>query len=124
MNKSLLQTRLKSIAHYNEALAQLEETRKQTASTLKDIVDSLKEFCPLQHGDIVLYEGKIYRFRDIESISNTNPIRLNLKMQVQACDGYGRAEWRDIINYGSVRSPTFDDFEKYKVVGNTETPPI
>lgn len=69
MNNKLLQTKLSSIAHYDEELTKLHEAKEVTESTRKDLVNSLIEFVPFSAGDIITNGSRIMKVATVKSVS-------------------------------------------------------
>ena len=120
MNKHLLETKIKSIAHYNSEIIKLDEAMKVTRSTINDIVSSLSEYITWEHGDILQRQtdGYLFRFiRVIAPIERDGVISFDLELQQPDYRDY-RQQWR-ITTTGGTRI-LLTDIEKYKVITNIE----
>ena len=62
MNKQLLQTKLKSIKHYEQLLKELNEAKEVTANTLDELKNELVKFVDLYKDDIFMIENRVYKF--------------------------------------------------------------
>jgi hypothetical protein len=121
-NKHLLDTKLKSIAHYNSELQRLTEAANVTNSTKGELLKSLAEFFPFEDGDILLKDGRIYRV----SIGAALPLTVDedssgpiFRVWLFDPDTRGSKGW---VKNGSFPSYIrISDFDKYKVIANTET---
>ena len=67
MNKHLLETRIKSIKHYQSEIQRLQEAIKVNKETIDEIEKSLTEFFPFKKGDII-YNNRDNRMHKIASV--------------------------------------------------------
>lgn len=90
MNKKLLDTRIKSIEHYNQQIADLQATLKEVTDVKKQVVRSLEEFCPFTEGDIICYKDEaIRKFRHVYSVSESSTNGLTLNFNAYRDGNYG-----------------------------------
>lgn len=123
MNKHLLDTRMRSITHYNGELAKLRDALTVTELTKKDIIDSLKEFFPFENGDILMKGSNLYQV----SITANNPVTVfetgtgqiafNVWLLILDYRDY-RQQWRKCSS--SPDTLKLVDLDEYKVISNTE----
>lgn len=67
-NKSLFETRKKSVAHYRQQIQDLEKTRDEVGKVLSELVDSLVEFFPFTMGDIIIRDNLIIKVKTVPKV--------------------------------------------------------
>lgn len=122
MNKHLLETRLKSIAHYNSEIVRQKGALSVTESTLNDVVKSCLEFFPFEHGDILLKDKRLYRVTIADEYT-LNVIERNNSLSFKVFlfepdQRDGRQDWRKKSCYAD--EIKLANIEQYKVIANTE----
>lgn len=107
MNKKTLEQRLRSIDHYTKEVKDLEETLSVTKSTLEDIVSSLKEFCPLPEGSVIIKGDKIRKVINCDHVDrshSTKSLYYNMKVQQPSGSGWGNSAETLVVHFSEVDS--------------------
>jgi len=113
MNKQLFSTRIKSIIHYNAEVANLKDALKVTESTLRDVIDSIREFFPFEQGDVITDGVSILKFFEVSHINNDNdPEDIGFYIKYYKTDGY---TWFE-RNATGTKVITVGDLPKWKKI--------
>ena len=91
MNKHILDTRLKSIAHYAKEIELQTEAIKVTEGTLEELINSLREVIEFEDGDIIMRERKVRLYHNVKEVQRTTDgdIRFYLNVQYPQGDSWG-----------------------------------
>ncbi len=72
MNKSLFETRQKSIAHYTQQIKDLTATIKEIESVRDEVTNSLVEFFPFEMGDIIIKGETIIMVKTVDRVRSSH----------------------------------------------------
>lgn len=92
MNKHLLQTRLRSLAHYGDEILKLTQAIKATEATREEILQSLKEFWPFAEGDIIVCKGQIISVIEVTAMCDYINPQFKIKHKYHRKE-YSRSVW-------------------------------
>lgn len=114
MNKSLFDTRVKSIAHYKKQINDIEDSLKENRDVLKDLISSLVEFFPFEAGDILI-NGTDIILVDMIKKSNEEHVSIEVKLP----DGKGGWSIPSYFSYRE-RNIKYADFGLWKKIGDNK----
>lgn len=69
MNKHLLETRVRSLKHYNSELQKLSNTKKVVEEVKRELLQSFAEFLPFQEGDLLINGDQIIKLGALKHIN-------------------------------------------------------
>lgn len=113
MNKHLLETRIKSIKHYQSEIQRLQEAIKVNKETIYEIEKSLTEFFPFKKGDII-YRNSDKRMFKIVSVREASIRENNFDIIVEVHYQDGRYGF---LNSTTTVSYTLDQWNEFKKIG-------
>ncbi len=111
MNKHLLETKLKSIAHYKFEIEKLEKAVKVNESVLHEVTQSLVEFFPFKVDDVIFRRDKMIKIVEIEHVylsDDEDLFEIKVKYNPQS-NGYG---FSGQINYDRYPLRVWQEFKK------------
>ncbi len=124
-NKHLLDTKLKSLVHYNSEIKRFEEAIEVTKSTKSDILQSLVEFFPFENGDLLQNGENIYLVKLNNDIGEYKIKCIEKNGSIAFCvwllePDYRdqRQEWRQTRSYQN--EIMIDKLDSFKIIGNTK----
>lgn len=115
INKHLLQTRLKSVAHYNAEIDALNLATTATEETRLSVLNSIAEFFPYKAGDVLVLDKNIIRvveFQKMEGFSDPAFV-FTCEEHVKV---YSQTKW---VKSDYKRSLKVSDLEKVKVLDSS-----
>lgn len=121
MNKKMLDTRIRSIEHYDKEAAQFKEAYETTKSTRDDIIKSLVEFSPLEVNNLVLYgHSMIFKVTEIVGVDRNNEdYRLEIKVKYPIVEnGYHGSQTQKWSSPQSMKIP-FKNFPDLKILSES-----
>ena len=97
MNKKLIESKIKSIEHYNKQILDLEETLKMNREIVDENLQKLAEYFPFEKRDVVAFKGSTF-FQRVIGLDTKRPITQNsdgIFFEVMVETPSGSTSWRE-----------------------------